>query len=88
MTRPPGRVGESSSWLALPDGWQWTSSLYRRYPYRAGDGRKDPNSAETRVTRGGAHDWPAQGITATHRGGGLSRAPAAGHHNIGFRCAR
>jgi iron(II)-dependent oxidoreductase len=74
--------------LALPDGWQWTSSLYRRYPYRAGDGRKDPNSAETRVTRGGAHDWPAQGITATHRGGGLSRAPAAGHHNIGFRCAR
>ncbi len=68
--------------------WQWTSSLYRAYPYRAGDGREDPDSSETRVTRGGAHDWPAQGLTATHRGGGLSRAPAVGHHNIGFRCAR
>ena len=31
---------------------------------------------------------PAEGITATHRGRDLSRAPAAGHHNIGFRCAR
>lgn len=68
--------------------WQWTSSLYQPYPYRAGDGREDPNSTETRATRGGAHDWPAQGITATHRGSGLSRAPAVGHHNIGFRCAR
>ena len=68
--------------------WQWTSSLYRPYPYRAGDGREDARSPEIRATRGGAHDWPAEGITATHRGGGLSRAPAAGHHNIGFRCAR
>jgi len=68
--------------------WQWTSSLYRPYPYRAGDGREDARSPEIRATRGGAHDWPAEGITATHRGGGLSRSPAAGHHNIGFRCAR
>ena len=68
--------------------WQWTSSLYRPYPYRAGDGREDAGSAGTRATRGGAHDWPAEGIMSTHRGGCLSRSPAAGHHNIGFRCAR
>jgi iron(II)-dependent oxidoreductase len=68
--------------------WQWTSSLYRAYPWRADDGREDARSPEARVTRGGAHDWPAGALTATHRGRGLSRAPAAGHHNIGFRCAR
>ena len=68
--------------------WQWTSSLYRAYPWRADDGREDVRSPEARVTRGGAHDWPAGALTATHRGRGLSRAPAAGHHNIGFRCAR
>jgi iron(II)-dependent oxidoreductase len=68
--------------------WQWTSSLYRPYPYRAGDGREDPASLGPRATRGGAHDWPAEGITSTHRGRDLSRAPASGHHNIGFRCAR
>jgi hypothetical protein len=27
-------------------------------------------------------------IRTTERGRNLSRAPAAGHHNIGFRCAR
>ncbi len=68
--------------------WHWTSSLYRPYPYRAGDGREDARRAEIRATRGGAHDWPAEGLSATHRGGGLSRSPEAGHHNIGFRCAR
>jgi len=68
--------------------WQWTASLYRPYPYRADDGREDPASAEPRVTRGGGYDWPATAITTTERGRTLSRAPAAGHHNIGFRCAR
>jgi iron(II)-dependent oxidoreductase len=40
-----------------------------------------------RATRGGGHDSAAAGITATQRGRTLSRAPKAGHHNIGFRCA-
>jgi formylglycine-generating enzyme required for sulfatase activity len=70
------------------NAWHWTSSLYRPYPYRVGDGREDPASPEPRATRGGGHDSPAAGITATQRGRNLSRAPAAGHHNIGFRCAR
>jgi iron(II)-dependent oxidoreductase len=67
---------------------EWTSSLYRPYPYRAGDGREDPDAAGERVTRGGAHDGLAVHLRAAWRGDGVSRRPAAGHHNIGFRCAR
>ena len=68
--------------------WQWVSSAYRPYPWRADDGREDPAADVARGTRGGGHDSQAGGITATQRGRTLSRAPKAGHHNIGFRCAR
>lgn len=68
--------------------WEWVSSLYQPYPYRAGDGRKAPTAAGVRGTRGGGHDSPPEELTTTGRGRTLSRAPRAGHHNIGFRCAR
>jgi iron(II)-dependent oxidoreductase len=68
--------------------WQWVSSAYRPYPYRADDGREDLKPGPVRVTRGGGHDSPANEITTTQRGRNLSRNPASGHHNIGFRCAR
>ena len=67
---------------------QWTSSLARPYPYRADDGREDPELEADRVTRGGAADTGAETLRATWRGAAVSRAPRAGHHNIGFRCAR
>ncbi|MDB5812284.1 MAG: hypothetical protein JWN94_4406 [Betaproteobacteria bacterium] len=67
--------------------WEWVSSAYRPYPYSAQDGREDLKAGPVRGTRGGGHDSPAEQITATQRGGNLSRNPAAGHHNIGFRCA-
>ena len=69
--------------------WQWVSSAYRPYPYRADDGREDLHDLGLeRVTRGGGHDSPADDLTTTHRGRHVSRRPTAGHHNIGFRCAR
>ena len=69
------------------NAWEWVSSAYRPYPYDANDGREDPAAGPVRGTRGGGHDSPAGEITATQRGRNLSRNPASGHHNIGFRCA-
>jgi len=68
--------------------WEWISSAYRPYPYDANDGRENLQSGPVRATRGGGHDSPAAEITTTQRGRYLSRNPLAGHHNIGFRCAR
>ncbi len=66
---------------------EWTSSLKRPYPYRAEDGREDPDAPGERVTRGGdyRYDTSAATLTATHRDG-FSNAPARGHRHIGFRC--
>ena len=68
--------------------WEWVSSAYRPYPYDAHDGREDMKAGPVRATRGGGHDSSADEITVTQRGKTLSRNPASGHHNIGFRCAR
>ncbi len=68
---------------------EWTSTLYRPYPYDPADGRETPGVAGERVTRGGDHvydDGPAT-LTGFHRTG-FSRAPDRGHRQIGFRCAR
>jgi len=70
------------------NAWEWVSSAYRPYPYRSDDGREDATPGPVRGTRGGGHDSPADEITTTQRGRTLSRNPAAGHHNIGFRCAK
>ncbi len=68
---------------------EWTSSLYRPYPYVAGDWREDPDAAGERVTRGGDYvfDNTPERLTVHFRGG-FSRAPEHGHRHIGFRCAR
>ena len=70
------------------NAWEWVSSEYRPYPYRADDGREDLASGPVRGTRGGGHDSPSEEVTTTQRGRYLSRNPRSGHHNIGFRCAR
>lgn len=70
------------------NAWEWVSSAYRPYPYDAKDGREDLAAGPVRGTRGGGHDSPAEEITTTQRGRNLSRNPASGHHNIGFRCAK
>jgi iron(II)-dependent oxidoreductase len=68
---------------------EWTSTLYRPYPYRADDGREDPDAPGERVTRGGDHvfDSAPERLRAAFRAG-FSRNPLVGHRHIGFRCAR
>jgi formylglycine-generating enzyme required for sulfatase activity len=86
--RPAGATPEGVHDLA-GNVAEWTSTLYRPYPYRAEDGREDADAPGERVTRGGDHvfDSSAEKLTTTFRAG-FSRAPAVGHRHIGFRCAR
>ena len=67
---------------------EWTSTLYRPYPYQADDGREDPSNPGERVTLGGDYVFAvAPGkLTAWHRTG-FSRQVNTGHRQIGFRCA-
>ena len=68
--------------------WEWVASVYRPYPYSADDGRENQTPGPVRSTRGGGPDSSEDELTTTQRGRNLSRNPKAGHHNIGFRCAR
>lgn len=67
---------------------QWTSSIALAYPYSADDGREENDKLADRVTRGGAADTGPETLRSTWRGASVSRNARAGHHNIGFRCAR
>ncbi|MEX2449514.1 MAG: SUMF1/EgtB/PvdO family nonheme iron enzyme [Rhodospirillales bacterium] len=92
MTIPVGSLPRG----ATPEGvldmagntHEWVSSLYRKYPYRADDGRESPDSMAARATRGGGHDDSPKYLGTTYRGEFVSRNPRAGHRNIGFRCAK
>jgi formylglycine-generating enzyme required for sulfatase activity len=65
--------------------WEWTSSLYRPYPYDPGDGREEPTARGARVNRGGSWYYGAWYVRTTYR--------ATANHiyrriaDLGFRCA-
>ena len=66
---------------------EWTSSILRPYPYRADDGREFTGDDRV-VVRGASHDDPARGLVVTMRRYYERRGAAAGHHFVGFRCAK
>ncbi len=89
-TAPVGSRAGGASWVGALDMsgnvWEWVSSLYRDYPYRADDGREDDaNRADARVIRGGSFLDSSSGLRAALRG---LRDPWGEISYIGFRCAR
>jgi iron(II)-dependent oxidoreductase len=68
---------------------EWTSTLARPYPYRAGDGRENPAVPGERIVRGGNYVFDDAPIRLTGWNRTVAwRNPATGHRQIGFRCAR
>jgi formylglycine-generating enzyme required for sulfatase activity len=62
--------------------WEWTSSLYRPYPYQADDGREDVEAQGDRVVRGGSFDGSADAARCAYRDHG---SPNARYRSNGFR---
>jgi formylglycine-generating enzyme required for sulfatase activity/energy-coupling factor transporter ATP-binding protein EcfA2 len=79
----PGGVSPYECYDMAGNVWEWTSSLYKPYPYRADDGREDPNAEGSRFIRGGS--WPAPQVDARCARRGGSRPDGRGVR-LGFRC--
>ena len=62
--------------------WEWCSSLYQPYPYRADDGREDVTASAYRVLRGGS--WSSDRYDA--RCACRYRGDPDNRYFIGFRC--
>jgi formylglycine-generating enzyme required for sulfatase activity len=62
--------------------WEWTSTLYKPYPYRLEDGREDPHDTGGRVLRGGSWYGNLAVARCTVRGSG---SPDGSNHVFGLR---
>ncbi|MCB9151011.1 MAG: SUMF1/EgtB/PvdO family nonheme iron enzyme [Caldilineaceae bacterium] len=62
--------------------WEWTSSLYKPYPYEANDGREDPEADGRRTWRGGSFDYDDNGVRCAFR---LDWYPDSRYYGCGFR---
>ncbi len=62
--------------------WEWTRSLYDKYPYRAEDGRENVQSDQRRVLRGGAFNANEDDLRGAVR---FHYSPNYGNNDFGFR---
>ncbi len=91
-SRRPAEVGSApggESWVGAQDlignVWEWTSSLYKPYPYKATDGRENAKDKRSeRVLRGGSFA-NFRFTTASIR---AFSPPDTIFSNYGFRCAK
>ena len=61
---------------------EWTRTTYRPYPYNSGDGRDDPQTAGTKVVRGGSwYDRPLRSRSSFR----MVYQPWQHVYNVGFR---
>lgn len=84
-----GSFPAGMSWVGAYDlagnVWEWVSSLYRSYPYKASDGRENPDDATNRrVYRGGLGSYIDYAAGAATR---FRADPGERSWFVGFRCA-
>jgi serine/threonine-protein kinase len=92
-----GFVGDTTAVGSYPDGaswcgaldmagnvWEWTSSLYKNYPFDATDGRQDLVAPGYRVLRGGAFGDAARAVRCADR---VGDSPDLWYSSVGFRLA-
>jgi formylglycine-generating enzyme required for sulfatase activity len=80
--------GDSPNGLADMAGnvWEWTSSLFMRYPYSAVDGREDMEATGRRVMRGGAFYWgDEKSVRCAERDDQWMVGPTFQDNDVGFR---
>ena len=81
----PDHRGPYGTYDLAGNVWEWTSTLYRPYPYNATDGRESAAAAGARSLRGGS--W-LDDNKAAHVTGRNSLQPELTNVNVGFRCAQ
>ena len=92
-----GSYAGGASWVGALDMsgnvWEWTSTIYREYPYSATDGRGQDGGTDSgadgvsrRVLRGGS--WYHSGSDLLRSAARYAVKPDYADYVVGFRCAR
>ena len=89
-TQTVGSKPSGASWIGALDMsgnvWEWTSTIYRDYPYHVTDGREDTGDEDAvRVLRGGSWNLNQDRARAAYR---LRSIPDVRIDSVGFRVVR
>jgi formylglycine-generating enzyme required for sulfatase activity len=88
---PVGAYPDGESWVGALDmagnTWEWTSTIYRPYPYQSHDGRENLDDRDSRRTlRGGTWNYLRFETRTSARAANLADFPSSDWY--GFRCTR
>jgi formylglycine-generating enzyme required for sulfatase activity len=81
----PAGVSPYGAYDMAGNVWEWVSSEYKSYPYRADDGREDLTSRSNRVIRGGSWNIIDYNSRSAYR---FDYVPTNRNGNVGVRCAQ